>query len=156
MLPPYLHDAEKLWMQGLILASAWKAELFQLKCKGNRQQTTKGYRWKCNGSSGLKNKGQENKRQSWWAILSNTFVHFPLLRRFKASVTAVSLTSPERGGWFKSAVECCIRGGWQEGFSFGFLSNKRRSCVFNLQDNLVSVWFSLLDCSLMSFLCLIN
>lgn len=45
-------------------------------------------------------------------------VHFPLLRRFKASATAVNLASPARGGWFKSALEWCIRGGWQEGFSF--------------------------------------
>lgn len=30
-------------------------------------------------------------------------IHFPLPRRFKASATAVHLTSPARGGWFKSA-----------------------------------------------------
>lgn len=88
-------------------------------------------------------------------------IHFPLPRRFKASATAVNLTSPARGGWFKSAFPLSRVSG-EDGkrdfllLCFFFLSNKIRSCVFNLQDNLVSVWYSLLDCSLMSFLCLIN
>lgn len=45
-------------------------------------------------------------------------VHFPLPRRFKASVTAVNLTSPATGGWLK----WCLRR-WQEGFPFVFLRN---------------------------------
>lgn len=80
-------------------------------------------------------------------------VHFPLQRRFKALVTDVNLTSPEVRGVGLSGVS------GKEGksdFVLVFERHQRRSCVFNLQDNLVSAWFSLLDCSLMSFLCLIN
>jgi len=49
-------------------------------------------------------KGKADEPSSVLALV----IHFPLWRRFKASATAVNLTSPARGGWFKSTLEWCV------------------------------------------------